>query len=157
MRLSELKQLLPNLETLSFQLPSGETVPAHFHVTEVGEIHKRFIDCGGTKREESVINFQLWYSLDHDHRVGAEKLQKIIAISERTLGLTDGEIEVEYQADTIGKYGLSFHDGLFHLENKHTDCLAKDGCGIPAQKQKIRLSALAATQEVGCAPGGGCC
>ncbi len=157
MRLSELKNLLPNLDNLTFQLPTGETVPAHFHVTEVGAIHKRFIDCGGTTREESVINFQLWYSSDYDHRVGAEKLQKIIAISEQKLGLTDGEIEVEYQADTIGKYGLSFHDGRFHLENKHTDCLAKDGCGIPAQKQKIRLSALATAQESCCSPGGGCC
>lgn len=156
MRLSELKSILTDLDTLAFELPTGEHVPAHFHVTEIGAIHKRFIDCGGTKREEHVINFQLWTAADYDHRLGAEKFQKIIALSERELDLPDGEIEVEYQADTIGKYGLSFRNGRFLLDRKMTDCLAKDNCGIPAQKPKIRLSALA-TQESCCAPNSGCC
>jgi hypothetical protein len=156
MRLSELKNILSDLDTISFLLPNGEAVPSHFHVTEIGQINKRFIDCGGTLRSESVINFQLWSSSDYDHRLGAEKLQKIIALSERELGLTDDEIEVEYQSDTIGKYGLSFLNGQFILDRKRTDCLAKDNCGIPAQKPKIRLSALA-TQESCCAPNSGCC
>ena len=47
MKLSEIKQHLQNLKTIAFQLPNGDLVPAHFHVTEVGQISKRFIDCGG--------------------------------------------------------------------------------------------------------------
>ena len=43
---------------------------------------KKFIDCGGVIRDEKVINFQLWYSVDEDHRLEAEKLRKIIALSE---------------------------------------------------------------------------
>jgi len=40
MILSEIKNHLRNLKTIAFQLPNGELVPAHFHVTEVGKISK---------------------------------------------------------------------------------------------------------------------
>ena len=47
MKLSEVKSALTKLDTIAFQLPNGELVPTHFHVTEVGKISKHFIDCGG--------------------------------------------------------------------------------------------------------------
>jgi hypothetical protein len=59
MKLSALKTKLNQLEEIAFQLPNGELVPNHFHVTEVGKITKHFIDCGGTERKEKVVNFQL--------------------------------------------------------------------------------------------------
>jgi hypothetical protein len=60
MKLSEIKNQLKNLSQIAFQLPNGELVPNHFHVTEVGKITKHFIDCGGVVRTEEVVNFQLW-------------------------------------------------------------------------------------------------
>ena len=152
MKLSEIKTHLANLNELEFHLPDGSVVPAHFHVTEVGQISKRFIDCGGTVRKEEVINFQLWEDGDFDHRLGASKLLSIISLSERLLNLEDHEIEVEYQGVTIGKYGLDFDGKSFTLTNTMTDCLAKDQCGIPPEKAKIRLG----SNQV-CTPGGGCC
>ena len=140
MILSEIKQALFKLDQVRFILPTGEQVPAHFHVTEVGSIDKNFIDCGGTIRKESNINFQLWTAEDQDHRLSASKLKSIIELSEKHLGLTDGEVEVEYQSDTIGKYGLTFDEVSFILTTRHTDCLAKENCGIPEKKSKVRLS-----------------
>src|SRR3990167_9070865 len=64
MKLSEIKAILPTLETVAFQTPDGSFVPEHFHVTEVGSIQKHFIDCGGTIRKEQVVNFQLWNAND---------------------------------------------------------------------------------------------
>ncbi|WP_297335258.1 DUF6428 family protein [Algoriphagus sp.] len=154
MRLSEAKQILNQSETIAFELPNGELVPSHFHVTEVGLINKHFIDCGGTVREEQKVNFQLWNADDYDHRLHPEKLIKIIELSERIVGIPDLEIEVEYQGDTIGKYGLDHNGANFQLTTKMTDCLAKDNCGIPAEKPKVRLSQLQASS---CAPGSGCC
>jgi hypothetical protein len=156
MKLSEIKSALSELNEVTFTLPNGEQVPPHFHVTEVGNIQKHFIDCGGTIRKESVINFQLFTASDFDHRLSAQKLSSIIQLSEEQLGLENLEIEVEYQGDTIGKYGLEFKDGVFILTSTLTDCLAKDKCGIPQEKSRIRLSNLQA-QESGCAPGSGCC
>lgn len=155
MKLSEIKNKLNELEKISFLLPNGELVPNHFHVTEVGKITKHFIDCGGTIRNEEVVNFQLWNANDYDHRLHPEKLLKIINLSEKVLEIGDLEIEVEYQGNTIEKFGLDFDGINFILTTKQTDCLAKDKCGIPEEKPKIKLSEL--KNEPSCSPGSGCC
>lgn len=142
MKLSQVKKHLNQLETIAFQLPNGSLVPNHFHVTEVGKVSKHFIDCGGTVRKEEVVNFQLWEADDYDHRLHPEKLLHIIELSEKVLNLEDVEIEVEYQGETIGKFGLDFDGKNFLLTTKKTDCLARNSCGIPEEKQKVRLSDL---------------
>ena len=126
MKLSEIKQVLGTVEDVSFQLPNGTFVPEHFHVTEVGLINKHFIDCGGTVRKETVVNFQLWDANDFEHRLKPQKLLNIIQLSEKVLGIEDSEIEVEYQDRTIGKYDLGFNGENFELLNKQTACLAQD-------------------------------
>ncbi len=157
MKISQIKQKLKSLEIISFRLPDGTMVPGHFHVTEVGRINKHFIDCGGTVRHEEVSGFQLWDAHDYDHRLHPEKLIRIIELSERILGLEDLEIEVEYQASTIGKYGLDFDGRTFLLTSKHTDCLAKDHCGSDQARPKIRLSDLQKEQVSCCSPNTTCC
>lgn len=157
MKLSQVKSELTKLKTIGFQLPNGELVPSHFHVTEVGKITKHFIDCGGTVRNEEVVSFQLWNANDYDHRLHPEKLLSIIELSEKVLGIDDLEIEVEYQAETIGKFGLDFDGQHFLLTNKQTDCLAKDQCGIPQEKQKVKIAELQTQSTNSCAPGSGCC
>ncbi len=156
MNLSEIKSALSKVDEVIFTQPDGTRVPAHFHVTEVGTIEKHFIDCGGTERKESVVNFQLFTATDYDHRLSAQKLRSIIELSEQKLGMKNLPIEVEYQGDTIGKYGLEFDNGVFMLTSTQTDCLAKDKCGIPEQKPRIRLSVLQ-DKENACTPGSGCC
>ncbi|MDY0781143.1 DUF6428 family protein [Tenacibaculum sp. IB213877] len=157
MKLSEIKNHLKDLQTIAFELPNGSLVPEHFHVTEVGKVSKHFIDCGGTIRKEEVINFQLWDADDYNHRLHPEKLIHIIELSEKTLDLEDSEIEVEYQGQTIGKYGLGFNGKNFLLTTTLTDCLAKDKCGIePKQKPKVKLSEFQ-NQTSCCDPASGCC
>ncbi len=151
MKLSEIKKHLNHVQSIAFQLPDGSMVPVNFHITEVGKISKHFIDCGGTVRSEEVASFQLWDSNDHDHRLNPEKLINIIGLSEKILGLEDLEIEVEYQGETINKYGLDFDGKSFLLTIIQTDCLAKEKCGIPIEKPKRRIG------EISCAPGTGCC
>ena len=158
MKLSELKNSLEGLEIVKFQLPNGQLIESHFHVTEVGKVTKHFIDCGGVIRKEEVVNFQLWEEKDYDHRLHPEKLLSIIELSEKMFKFEDLEIEVEYQGATIGKYGLDFNSdqSVFMLTEKQTDCLAKDNCGIPETKEKVELSALV-NSDAACTPGGGCC
>jgi hypothetical protein len=156
MKLSEIKKELNTLENVTFLLPNGTYVPEHFHVTEVGLITRSFIDCGGKVRNETVVNFQLWDANDFEHRLKPRKLLDIIELSEKVLGIEDNEIEVEYQAETIGKYDLGFNGKDFTLLNKQTACLAEDACGIPQEKQKIKTSDIP-NQTNSCTPGGGCC
>ncbi|WP_149207309.1 DUF6428 family protein [Flavobacterium johnsoniae] len=157
MKLSEIKEILPTLDNVEFQLENGTFVPEHFHVTEVGQITKKFIDCGGVIRTEKVINFQLWNANDFEHRLKPTKLLNIIKLSEEKLGMQDAEIEVEYQSNTIGKYDLEFNGKIFLLNNKNTACLAEDACGIPSEKLKKNLIELNVNQTNTCTPGGGCC
>ena len=157
MKLSEIKAILAAAETVNFKLPTGELVPEHFHVTEIGLVTKHFIDCGGVERFEKVINFQLWNANDTEHRLKPEKLLNIIALSEKKLGITDLDIEVEYQADTIGKYDLDYNGKDFVLISKQTACLATDACGIAPAKQKVQLVELQTAAQSCCTPGGGCC
>lgn len=151
MKLSEIKQLLETVPTVNFRLEDGSFVPEHFHVTEIGIVTKHFIDCGGVVRNEKAANFQLWDANDYEHRLKPQKLQHIIGLSEKVLGMEDLDIEVEYQSDTIGKYGLDFDGQNFVLRSKRTACLAKDNCGSP--KPKRNLADLSAS----CAPNSNCC
>jgi len=155
MKLSEIKKHLSTAATVNFELQNGTSVPEHFHVTEVGIVTKHFIDCGGTVRNEKVANFQLWDANDFEHRLKPAKLLNIIKLSEEKLGMEDLEIEVEYQAETIGKFGLDFNGKNFVLVSKKTACLASDSCGIPQEKPKVSLSEM--IQQNSCKPGGGCC
>lgn len=156
MKLSEIKKHLATVAGVNFRLPNGSIVPEHFHVTEIGILTKHFIDCGGTIRKEDKINFQLMDANDYEHRLKPQKLLNIIDLSEKKLGIEDLEIEVEYQADTIGKYGLDFNGIEFLLTNTNTACLANDHCGIPQTKLKTNLAELK-TEAACCTPGGGCC
>ena len=156
MKLSEIKGILAERESVNFKLENGQVVPEHFHVTEVGVITKDFIDCGGTVRHEKVANFQLWDANDFEHRLKAGKLLKIISLSEQVIGMEDLDIEVEYQSETIGKYDLAYDGDNFVLISKTTACLAMDKCGIPAKKEKLEMVNLAGAANT-CTPGSGCC
>ena len=155
MKLSEIKQILTAANSVNFFLPDGTAVPEHFHVTEVGMVTKNFIDCGGKVRTERNVNFQLWNANDTEHRLKPGKLLSIIALSERKLGIEDLEIEVEYQSNTIGRYGLDFNGNDFMLTAKHTDCLAKENCGI--SPETIPVTKVLQTETSCCTPDGGCC
>jgi hypothetical protein len=152
MTINEMKQALAGLTAVSFRLPDGTRLPAHFHVTEVGLVTKHFIDCGGTERQETVANFQLWEAGDYDHRLAPQKFLHILALSQHILGPADLAIEVEYQQATIGKFGLAFDGQDFVLTPKQTACLAPDACGVASP-----FLALTQAPTGCCTPGGGCC
>jgi len=137
MKLKELICILQknNESSLKVMLPSGEIVPEHFHVTEVGKVIKKFIDCGGTVRNHSYCSLQVWTANDVDHRLASGKLLKILKMSQELLGLDDETLEVEYGSDVVSNYFVfdikQSNEGLILiLDAKKTDCLAPDKCGI---------------------------
>lgn len=157
MKLSQFKEHLDQVSDINFTLPDGSLVPTHFHVTEAGLTTKHFIDCGGTVRLEKKISFQLWTALDFDHRLKPQKLIKIIDKAMPLFEDEDLDVEIEYQLETIGRFGLDFNGKHFLLTNLQTDCLAQDNCGNPLQKVKVNLSNLMTPKPSACAPGSGCC
>ncbi len=155
MKVKELVEVLRTQATIGFELPNGNSVPAHFHITEMGLVLKNYVDCGGKMRNERSATFQLWVAGDTDHRLTAQKFLGIIAIADGLYGIQDLEVQVEYQQDTIGVFDLNYNGEKFILQSKQTACLAEDACGIPAMKQKLELSDL--SSKSCCTPGGGGC
>jgi hypothetical protein len=124
---------------LFFMLPDGDFVPEHFHVTEVGRVQKEFIDCGGTVRSSVTCVLQVWVANDTDHRLQAGKLAKIVQLAESILKGYDLPVEVEYESGHISQYPITAAEVtpgglLFHLDGKHTECLAPDQCGVGGAK-----------------------
>jgi hypothetical protein len=130
-------------------------VPSHFHVTEMGIVHKNYIDCGHTTRSERSATFQLWVANDTEHRLTPQKFLGIIALGEGMYGVHELDVVVEYQQETIGVFGLELHNGHFRLTAKHTACLAEDACKIPQAKSEERH--VSKEKQTCCTPGGGCC
>ena len=93
MTLSELKNQLQKQTPIVLHLPDQSTIPAHFHVTEVGQVQKQFVDCGGTFRTLNTIRIQLWVSSDVEHRLTSAKWLGVMEKAEQELGLKDVEIE----------------------------------------------------------------
>ncbi len=151
MKLSEFKNHLLTTPQLSFMLPEGILIASHFHVTEIGLLTRKFVDCGGVMRNEQKINFQIWVASDVEHLLSPSKLLSIITAYETDIDTQDLEIEFEYQTETINKYGLTFNNGYFVFTNTLTACLAPNACGV-AQIQPVTLNT-----NLSCAPNSGCC
>lgn len=118
---------------------------------------KHFVDCGISIHHDKWATLQLWVANDTDHRLQPANFLKIINNSEKIIGTEDLAVEVEYQSDTIGRYGLEFDGSNFVLTVKQTDCLAQDKCGIPQEKPKVLMAELSNSNQSCCTPGGGCC
>jgi len=141
-KLSAFKSALdqnPDL-SLAILLPSGNNVPAHFHITEVGRTEKDFVDCGGKTRHLAFASLQVWVADDVDHRLPAGKLAAIIDKATCLLGEDDPEMQVECQEGTIGLFSVEASEVtngslVFALANKQTACLALEVC-IPDSKEE---------------------
>jgi hypothetical protein len=152
---------------LRIELPIGEAVAAHFHITEVGHVAKNFMDCGGTRRKTESCLLQTWVYDDVDHRLETTKLANILRIAGDVLPSLDLPVEIEHEAGVMSQYPvvsgssdgqtLTLTTGL-----KHTACLAMDLCCAPAatapastdtataEKPRVKAGAC-------CTPASGCC
>jgi Family of unknown function (DUF6428) len=135
MKLTEFKNELRKHPgaNLRFMLPNQEVIPAHAHVTEVARIDKRFIDCGGTLRNDANCRLQTWFSDDLDHRLTAGKLVKILDLAAPILGTSDLDVDVEHEVGfisqfPIGSVEISEKEILIRLTERHTECLAPEKC-----------------------------
>ncbi len=154
MTLSELKFLLANHADRSFRirLPDGEAVPLSFHVTEVGKLHKTFLDCGGKLRETTTCQLQVWVGPDYQHRIETGKMAAILGKAATILPDDSVPVEIEYEDRVISQYTVESHalaDGavVLILAHKHTECLAPELCGLPAFD---RLPAIGGCGPTGC-------
>jgi hypothetical protein len=157
MQISELKKTLSenSYRNIRFTLPTGTKVPPHAHVTEVALMEKKFIDCGGTFRTDSLCRLQTWFADDTDHRLTAGKLLAILEKSAAFIKADDLEVDVEHEAPFVSQFPIEKVevDGetlSIHLGVKHTACLAEDRCLPPNLNKTNILTPLPSFKEKKC-------
>lgn len=160
MKLSQFTNLLQEHSDKPFRLvlPGAGVVPVSFHITEVGHVTRRFIDCGGKLHTVQTCQLQAWLGKDSDHRLLAGKMAGVLNLAGAKGVLPAGEdldVEIEYEDAVLSQYPVADHSitedaVVLRLASKHTDCLAKESC-LPSLP-------MAAEAEVGCGCGpSGCC
>lgn len=162
MTLSELKNLLAENESRAFRLilPDGSDIPHAFHVTEVGHVKKTFIDCGGTLREVTTCQLQVWLGGDEDHRLETAKMAGILRKAASFLTDDSVPVEIEYEHEFLSQYPITHHEvseeaiTLF-LTTKHTACLAPELCGLPPMPGAGKFST--SSRSSNCCGPSGCC
>ena len=141
MILTELKSILREHPSAypRFILPDGDQVPAHFHITEVGHVTKRFIDCGGKLHDKSdMCLLQTYVADDVDHQLNARTFAKILELGAHILPHDKLPVEIEYDCCVVAQYPIT-HAALkgehieIQLGEKHTACLAKDKSAMDGQ------------------------
>jgi len=131
-----------------FTLPDGDQIPAHFHITEVGHVTKRLIDCGGKLHErKDTCLLQTWVANDYEHRLTAGRFAKILQLGDQVLPHDDLEVEVEYDCCVVAQYPIEsaqFTDEHVDIQlgNKRTACLARErtesaGCGSTSEEAAV--------------------
>ena len=160
MILSQLKSLLADHSERFFRLslPDGAPVPVSFHITEVGRVRKTFLDCGGTLREKTTCQLQVWVGADYEHRIETRKMAGILEKGKSLLPDESVPVEIEYEDRVISQYTIESHQitdnaVILKLAHKHTECLAPELCGLDTPS--LRLPAIDGKAQC-CGPSG-CC
>ncbi len=164
MTLSEFKSLLQDNRGRLFQvaLPTGDPVPISFHITEVGRVEKTFLDCGGTLRNRSTIQLQVWVGPDEDHRIQAGKMADILERSGQVVPDDTLPLEMEYEMENgfvsqfpVADFAVSDEAVVLHLGVRHTQCLAPELCCPPVPASDSLSLSMAPSSDCGCGPS--CC
>ena len=114
-----------------FILPSGDYIPAHAHVTEVGHVARNFIDCGGLTGKEEKVVLQTHVGNDTDHRLRSDRFAKILRLGNRVIPSADLDVDVEYDCCVVAQYPIAEaapdgdHLNLI-LQRGRTQCRARE-------------------------------
>ncbi|MDQ2800885.1 MAG: DUF6428 family protein [Armatimonadota bacterium] len=130
-------------------LPGLNPVPVSFHITEVGHVTKKFIDCGGKVHTIQTCQLQAWLGDDTEHRLLAGKMAGVLNLAEAKGVLPAGEdldVEFEYEDTALSQYPVENYivtekAVVLNLASKHTDCLAKDIC-LPSLPMAVGTAAV---------------
>jgi Family of unknown function (DUF6428) len=132
-----------------FILPSGDYIPAHAHVTEVGHVVRNFIDCGGLTGKEEKALLQTHAGNDTDHRLQSDRFAKILELGNRVIPSADLDVDVEYDCCVVAQYPIA----EARPDGEHLNLILRRG-RTQCRAQERRQSETAAPY---CATSATCC
>ena len=132
-----------------FVLPDGDFLPRHVHLTEVGHVVKKFIDCGGQTGAEEKVLLQTHVGTDTEHRLRSDRFAKILQLGEHVLPNEKLDIEVEYDCCVVAQYPIS----EVRRDGEHLDIILQNG----RTQCRARERRKAATKKGCCGTTAACC
>ena len=132
-----------------FVLPDGNYVPAHAHITEVGHVVRKFIDCGGETGHEEKMLLQTHVGRDTEHRLRSDRFARILEFGERVLPDDQLDVEVEYDCCVVAQYPIA----EARLEDEHLDLLLSRGrtkCRVREREESAANEACCGTTTARC-------
>jgi len=147
-------------KSLLFEYKSGHFVGANYHITEIKNITIDSVDCGaGTDFWKETI-IQLWESPEEKDMGEYMSAYKALGILSKVDAIKpmEKEVEVKFEYSNSGfhtaqlfvnAYEVNGNQLIMKLGVEHTDCKAKETCGVPVT--------AGAEENNSCAPESGCC
>ena len=132
-----------------FILPSGDYIPAHAHVTEVGHVVRNFIDCGGLTGKEEKALLQTHVGNDTDHRLQSDRFAKILELGNRVIPSADLDVDVEYDCCVVAQYPIA----EARPDGEHLNVILRRGrtqCRAQARRQSETAAPCCATSATCC-------
>ena len=132
-----------------FVLPNGDYVPPHAHVTEVGHVVRKFIDCGGLTGEEEKVVLQTHVGNDTDHRLRSDRFAKILRLGNRVIPSADLDVDVEYDCCVVAQYPIA----EAAPDGEHLNLILRRGrtqCRARERRQGQTSSSCSATSAACC-------
>ena len=151
MKLNALKEILrEHSETFPrFVLPDGGFIPSHAHLTEVGHVVKKFIDCGGQTGAEEKVLVQTHVGNDTKHRLRSDRFASILELGRRVLPNDQLNVEIEYDCCVVAQYPISEVKRV----GEHLEIVLQRGW----TQCRARERQEAATSEACCGTSAPCC
>jgi hypothetical protein len=132
-----------------FILPSGDYIPAHAHVTEVGHVVRSFIDCGGLTGKEEKALLQTRVGNDADHRLRSDRFAKILELGNRVISSADLDVDVEYDCCVVAQYPIA----EARSDGEHLNLILSRGrtqCRAQERRQSETAARCCATSATRC-------
>jgi hypothetical protein len=132
-----------------FVLPDGDYIPAHAHVTEVGHLVRKFIDCGGLTGTEEKVVLQTHVGNDTDHRLRSDRFAKILELGNRVIPSADLDVNVEYDCCVVAQYPIA----EVAVDGEHLNLILRRGrtqCRAQERRQSETAAPCCATSATCC-------
>jgi hypothetical protein len=131
-----------------FVLPDGGFIPRHAHLTEIGHVVKKLVDCGGQTGAEEKALLQTHVGNDTEHRLRSDRFANILELGGRILPNDQLDVEVEYDCCVVSQYPIS----EIRREGEHLDIILQRGRTQCRARQRRE-----ATNEACCGASAACC
>jgi hypothetical protein len=132
-----------------FVLPDGGYIPGHAHVTEIVQLVRNFVVCGGLGGKEEKVVLQTHVGDVTDHRLLSDRFAKILRLGRRVIPSANLNVDVEYDCCVVAQYPIADAKS----DGEHLNLILQRGrtqCRVRERRQSETAATCCATSAACC-------